>query len=344
MLYDLIVVGGSAIGLFLAEKFSKKGKSVLVLEKNKTIGKKICSGLVSYHIFDYLPKNDLKNFIEKDIKAAKLWVEKTPFLFKGKALVLDREKFDNYLAKRAISAGARVLLQKEVANLQEKSKSVKVFLKSGECLQSKILAGCDGFHSIVAKKSGFPVQKKGIFGIIVFEKKTPKKEDNFVELFFSKKFPGFFAWKIPKKDSTEWGVALAKEKKPFKKLKTFLKGKNIDFLKAKGAFIPSFPLKKTTKERIFLCGDSAGQIKPYTGGGLIYGFECAKIAAEKIINFQNPNLLEYEKAWRNSLMKDIYFGNFLRKCYFLPSFIKKTGLYFLKKRKNIDQDRPSSLF
>ena len=112
----------------------------------------------------------------------------------------------------------------------------------------------------------------------------------------------------------------------------------------KAALIPYYPLKKTTSKRVFLCGDSAGQIKPYTGGGIVYGFRCAKIAAKAIDNFNNPDLSKYEKEWRKSLMKDIRLGSFFKKCFSTPNFIKKTGLSLLKTRKKLDQDSPYSAF
>lgn len=343
-MYDLIVVGGSAIGFFLAKEFSKKGNSVLLLEKRKKIGKKLCSGLVSSHIFEYFSKKDFSSFLEREIEGARLWIEEKVFEFKGKAYVLNREKFDNYLFERAEKERVEILLGKEVINIKEKESIVEVFLKSGKVFKSRLVAGCDGCFSTVAKKAGFFEQKKLLFGVIFYLKETPKEIDNFVDLFFSRKFSGFFIWRIPRGNSIEWGIALKKEQNPLKKLKEFLKERNLQLKNPKAAFFPYFPLKITVKKRIFLCGDAAGQIKPYTGGGLIYGFKCAKIAAKVINNFKNPNLQEYEKAWRDSLMREIHFGNFLRKCYFLPSFLKKAGLSFLKSRKKIDQDNPSSIF
>lgn len=344
MIYDIIIVGGGAVGLFLAKEFSLRGNSVLLLEKNKKIGQKACSGLVSYHIFDYIPKEDFDKFLDIKIEGAKLWIEKESFYFKGKALVLDREKFDNYLFEEAKKSGVDILLGKKVINVKEKKVIVEIVLEGGQTLKGKIIAGCDGVNSTIVKKCGFPIQKKFLLGTMCYEEKTSKVSDNYVELFFSKKFPGFFSWRIPRKKSVEWGLAVRKEKKPIKKLKDFLTEKEIKVNNFKGAFIPYFPLKKTAKGRVFLCGDSAGQIKPYTGGGIIYGFHCAKIAVKTISDFENPNLWQYEKAWRKSLMKEVFFGNFLKKCYLFPNFIKKIGLNFLKNRQKLDQDSPSSVF
>jgi len=339
---DLIVVGGSAVGLFLAKEFSKKGKSVLVLEKKKKIGGKICSGLVSFNILDFVKEKDLPLFLEKEIKSANLWIEKKKFSFPGKALLFDRDKFDFYLFEKAKEAGAKILLEKNVIKIEEKRNFVDVQVSSGEFFRSKFVAGCDGAVSLVANRLSLPSQKRLLLGVITYQEK--KLDEKFVDLFFSKKFPGFFLWRIPRKDKVEWGIALKPSQKPKEKLEEFLNKKNIFPKKFFAALIPYFPLKKTVSKRVFLCGDSAGHIKPYTGGGLIYGFKCAKIAAECLFDLKPSSLLEYEKRWRKELMSEIYLGEFLRKCYFLPNIIKKTGLKILQKRKRLDQDKPSSIF
>jgi len=349
MVYDLIVVGGSAVGLYLAREFLKKGNSVLILERKKSVGGKVCSGLLSQHIFSLLlksPEEILKendDLIENQFEKARLWVGDRYFDFPGKAWLFNRQKLDEYLFQEAIRAGAEIKLEKEVVKVREEEKFVFVKTKDGAEFQGKIVAGCDGVLSTVAKEVGLPKQKNLLLGVIVNSQPSTfnlqLSKSNFPELFFLKDFPGFFAWKIPRKDSIEYGTALEPEKKPKERLEKWLK-KSFQF---EAALIPLYPLKKTTTKRVFLCGDSAGQIKPYTGGGLIYGFTAAQIAS-KTINPNDPHLEIYEKEWRKKLMREIRFGNFLRHCYLLPDFLKRTGLSFLKKKNNLDQDQPLTIF
>lgn len=341
-MYDLIVVGGSAVGLYLAREFAEKGKSVLILEKKDKVGGKLCSGLVSFNILDFIPAKDFPLFFEKEINRANLWIEDEKFSFSGKAFLFDREKFDNYLFGKAKEKGVKVLFGKSVINIEEKKDFVDVKVLSGEYYRARVVAGCDGAVSLVASKLSFPPQKKLLLGIVVYEEKLVN--ENFVDLFFSKKFPGFFIWRIPRKEKIEWGIALKRNQKPKEKLQYFLAKKKILPKNFFAALIPYFPIKKTVSKRVFLCGDSAGQIKPYTGGGLIYSFLCAKIAAETISDFKKPNLILYEKKWRDRLKKEIILGDFLRRSFYLPNFIKKIGLKILQKRKRLDQDKPTSIF
>lgn len=342
-MHDLIIVGGGAVGLFLSKEFAKKGKSVLLLEKKREIGQKLCSGLVSSNILKYIPKDDFGFFLEKEINGAKLWIEKSPFFFNGKAFLFDRNKFDIYLKEKAEKYGVKILTGESVLNISEKEDFVEVLSIKGSIFRGKVLAGCDGAVSLIARNVNLPQQNKLLLGLVTFSE-VKNEEEDFVELFFSKKFPGFFAWKIPRGKSVEWGTALKKYKNPREKLEMFLKEKKIPYKDIRAALIPYFPLKKTVTKRVFLCGDSAGQIKPYTGGGLVYGFCCAKIASNVIKDFKNPNLEQYEKEWRKSLIKEIKMGNFFRMCYSLPDFTKKVGLTLLKTRQKLDQDKPTSIF
>ena len=43
------------------------------------------------------------------------------------------------------------------------------------------------------------------------------------------------------------------------------------------------PISKTYANGFLTCGDCASQVKPTTGGGVIFGLTCAKIAAQTAI-------------------------------------------------------------
>ena len=60
------IIGCSINGAYLAWKLSKEN-DVTVFEKNKTIGEKPCSGLVSERIWNFIPKNDdlIENVIDE---------------------------------------------------------------------------------------------------------------------------------------------------------------------------------------------------------------------------------------------------------------------------------------
>ncbi|MFH0987422.1 MAG: geranylgeranyl reductase family protein [Patescibacteria group bacterium] len=342
-MYDVIVVGGETIGLFLANKFAEKGYSVLLVERKKETGDKVCSGLVSSSFLNLI--EDDGGWVEKEFSGARIWIEEEFFDFKGKALLLNRKALNGCLKKNALKKGVDFILGKDLTRAREERSFVEITLRNGEGARGKILAGCDGANSIVAREVGLPAQGKFLLGVICYEEKRDEEgqKNDAPELLFKKDFAGFFAWRIPRKDSIEWGTALPPSLFPGRKLRAFLDKMGIKVKKMSGALIPVSPRKKTVTKRCFLCGDSAGQIKPATGGGLIYGLLSAKIASE-LIRPESPNTLLYEKSWRRKLEREIALGLFLKSCYRLPNFAKKIGISWLQRKNNLDQDNPSTIF
>ena len=50
--YDVVIIGAGPAGLKCAEILAKNNKKVLVLEKNKNIGKKVCAGGLTMKDFE----------------------------------------------------------------------------------------------------------------------------------------------------------------------------------------------------------------------------------------------------------------------------------------------------
>jgi len=341
-IFDLIVVGGGPIGLFLSSLFRKRGFEVLVLEKRKNLEvPKPCSSLVSENFFQFLPK-DL-SFFEKEFSKARIWVSNSFFDFNGKAYLLNRKELEKFLLENAKKTGVLVRFSSEVQKIKENKDFVEVFLEK-ESFRAKVVAGCDGALSRVGKEIGF-FHKTFLFGAVTYLKED--RRGDFPELFFQKKFPKFFAWRIPRKERVEWGVALEPKYLPKERLKNWLLdtfgSKEMQFF---GAPIPLSPLKKFVSKRVFLCGDSAGHVKVYTGGGLVYGMFAAKLAS-KIVDPDFPNLHLFEKELWRKMRSEFFFGRLIKISYSFPDFIKKIALLFLSKlnrKKLFDQDRPTSIF
>jgi len=339
-MYDVIVIGAGPIGLYLATKFKERGYSVLVLEKKERIGEKPCTGLVSPSIFSFVPKKDF--YIEREFSQAIIWIEDKPFHFFGKAVLLNRQRFDQYLFEKAKAKGVKIILKQMALKVEERKDFVRVITKDKKTFKGKIVAGCDGALSTVGQQLNLPIQKKLLLGVITYlPNKKLLQAQEVPELFFSKEFPGFFAWQVPRSNCIEYGLALEAKYKPKERLTRFLRDKLkiTNFKDFRVSLIPFYPLKKTIKGRVFLCGDAAGQNKPYTGGGLVYGLTCAQIASE-VIDPDGSDFEIYEKKWRKVLQREIFFEDLIRRCYRLPNLIKRIGLQLLSQKRNLDQDKP----
>ncbi len=124
----------------------------------------------------------------------------------------------------------------------------------------------------------------------------------------SKISPGFL-WVIPLSESTaRVGLFADFDYKELNEiLNEFLENneelRDVKILKKYHGKIPIYdPKKDIVKNRAILIGDAASQVKPTTSGGLIIGFNCAKIAAEVVyeaISSQNIDILKnYQKRYR----------------------------------------------
>ena len=87
---------------------------------------------------------------------------------------------------------------------------------------------------------------------------------------------------------------------------------------------------KTQKENVLLVGDAAGQVKATTGGGIVYGGNCAFIAGRETSNYLEGGLLNYESEWSKRIGGYIAAHSFSRSFLNLfggPAFLKAFKLF-----------------
>ena len=305
---DVVIVGAGPSGCRTAEIVARRGYEVLILEEHPKIGKPVqCTGLVSKRI-GKIPKEIIVN----KIKRAKFCCGNAYFEIKSKQkmLLLDRERYDVWLAERAEKAGAKIKLSTRFLNFEDS----KVFTNKGK-IETKILVGADGPNSSVAKAAGMKLPKNFLFALQV--NVNSKFDSNLVELWFGDDIaPGSFAWVVPENEEIA-RVGLLTEKNPNFYLKNFLKKRfgRIETKNKTGDVLRYGIIEKSVSNRILLVGDAASQIKPFSGGGLIYNKISSEIAGKAIIksleenDFSEEFLLEnYEKKWKEKLFWPIMQG------------------------------------
>lgn len=345
-MYDFTVCGAGPVGSYLAWKLSERGQKVLVLEEHKEIGEPLaCSGLVSRNIKDFLPESffsGAKNILEREIKGARVHLGKKTYTFNSdQALVVDRTRMDKLLARKAIKSGAKFSTGSRLFGFFESKNKVSLYVKSSgfSNIRTKILAGCDGPLSVVRKNMDIS-RPKLLHGIFCY---TDDEPDSYVDIYY-KKAPGFFAWRIPRKDNVEYGLACKTDAK--KNFEKFSKKMRFSYKKVYSGMIPYGLLPRTTTNRTFLCGDAAAQTKPYSGGGLIYGLTAADIAST-LIKPDEPNMKNYEREWRNRLGFEIRCGMWIKRSYNLPAPFLNLALKRLFSKQNkrdMQMDRPSTMW
>jgi len=326
---DILVVGAGPVGLYLAGLLEKSGLSVTVLEEHDSIGRpNHCSGLVSRNLGLFVrPRSEWVEHVVSGsiIRCGSSLVQlKKP---RTAAYVIDRPRFDLSLSEgldvrlgtrvEGVSAGEEGNSRKERGTPERRrqetpsgtnhvqTEGISVKTNKG-VFRAQMLLGCDGANSVVARHFGSR-PKKLLMGVIGITKEEDYSRD--VEIFIQKDYAkdGFF-WKIPRGRTTEYGMFSSKA--DFLELDKFFKIKPAE---RRAGLIPLGP-GKSYFERTLLVGDAAGMSKPWSGGGVIYGFMAAKIAAKTVLeafewkDFSEGFLARYERRWKKEIGRHIQIG------------------------------------
>ncbi len=327
--YDTIVIGGGPVGLRAARLIAENGLRVSVVEKNEEIGfPNHCSGLVSENFVSKYP--EAKKTLLNAIKGASLFAEKESLTFKSekfRAFVIDRKKFDKLLADKAIGKGVKIFKKEEPEHILKKDIFTGLKLKSGKTLQSRAFVIASGANSRVPKLFELYSKPMEIIRTVQAEAKLKVPDKEIVYVFVNKKlFGNWFGWIIPMGDNTaKIGLGTDKRENVLILLERFISEtkmlQNVKIEKNPVAwFIPIGIPKKMTNANALIAGDSAMQVKPFSGGGLFTGMLGAELAGEVITeqlknNIDNINLEKYEKLVSEQITPIIRKGLILRKIY-----------------------------
>ena len=302
--YDVIVVGAGPVGSTYAYKIAEQGYDVALFDMKNRIGQPLqCAGLVSTNVCD--TKNLPSQFIDNRIRGANLFspdntsikVEKNDTV----AYVLDRVMYDKYLFDRAIDVGVTPNLGEKVVDVDLENTIVKTAERK---YSARSIAVSSGPTCHTSKKMN-PELKEDTFIGLQYTVKTESQDTNYVNLSIKQELLPGFLWEIPTSPFTK-RVGLFTQGSYADALKLLdLQLKSTDTIIEKhNGLIPRFnPKKRIVKNNTILLGDSAGQVKPTTGGGLISGFNCAEIAShntKKMLEEEdNKYLLNYEKEYHD---------------------------------------------
>lgn len=331
--YDLVVIGGGPIGSTLALEVAIKGKRVLVIEKKKNVGyPNHCSGMVSNEFLDTFPLPG--NLILNHIKGANVFsFDNKSITFRKKenfAVVIDRIGFDGFLHEEASLKGAEYILGAVVTSFNSVKNGFIIHVKGEEDfeIQTNLVAIATGASSSIKRMFGFSDEGFNIQTIQTEE--TFKPDDpEMVNIYMNNEIAhNWFAWVIPiNKNRARIGFGTDIKGnliEDFHKLKSSWKILNITELKLENPVLWRIPIgyiKETVKDNCLLVGDSARQIKPFSGGGLYTGLLSAKFASEVIVesiekkDYSKEFLLKYEKKWKGTVGKEIKAELIMRDVY-----------------------------
>ena len=150
-LFDVIIIGGGLSGSSTAVHLSKKGYSVLVLEKSSHKRIIPCAGGMAATMRDFLPIN-IEKAIETEVKKVHFTYEskdKVIAELSGESpfLIVKREELDNLLIDKAISQGCLFINSAIVKNLEKNTDSWLIKCDNKNIYEAKFLVIADGSES-----------------------------------------------------------------------------------------------------------------------------------------------------------------------------------------------------
>ncbi|MCQ2085002.1 MAG: NAD(P)/FAD-dependent oxidoreductase [archaeon] len=321
---DVLVVGSGPAGSLAARTAAEKGVKVTMIEMRPEVGVPVrCGELMPsfQEIVDMFPNlEDAESLFEMpsnlkicEVEAIRLIdpkMRRWEFPFTG--YTTDRNRFDQYLADQAVSAGAELIKSCRFKKIENGVAKTTI----GD-IEFKTIIGADGPGSRVAKSLGLDANKNQYPAV------SAQAEGDFepvVQMFFGGIAPGAYGWIMPKAGQANVGVGFSPKfsngtlREYFDR---FTAEHNLNIMtKIEGKYVPSEgPIKKTYSDIGMVVGDAAGVVMPVNGGGIpqamITGRMAGEVAADNIL--KNRSIAEYEQAWREVLYKPLKTAAFNKK-------------------------------
>ncbi len=318
----MVVVGAGPAGLMAAKKAAEQGARTLLLEKNRTLGVKVCGEALSKQGLAEAELTPSPRYICANVGRVDVYAPdgerrveiRTKELGFDEGYILEKPVFLREMAKAAAAAGAEIWVGCEVTAITRVDSKTDLQIHAtrigGELqLQARYLIGCDGTNSIVAK--GF-FDRRGYEVIACIQYKMVGCEipdaDTLGVYIGSGVAPRGYVWVFPKGDGmANVGIGVrGAQAKPY--LDKFIANypdlfKRAEIIEILGATVPvSGQIGSVVNGNVILCGDAAGQVIPLTGGGIHTSIAAGKIAgkvAGQAVTAGNVDSYEYQRTYNS---------------------------------------------
>ena len=289
---EVVVVGGSAAGLFTAASIARGGRPVRVLESRPQLEPAARTLIVTDHFRSQLGASARESIIN-EIRRFELFTDgrSAQIALKNPDLIIERSRLIPALAREAQLAGASFSFDTRFLGIGPNARGLRLEVEAGgkrEELHADSVVGADGAVSRVARVSGWPpVETVPLVQAIV---RLPKDcPPDTTRVWFVPDDTPYFYWLIP--ESAERGAlgVIGEHGRNTKQcFERFLEKKKLEPLEWQGARIPVYrgwvPVRRQIGNgEVYLVGDAAAQVKVSTVGGIVTGFRGALGVAQAIL-------------------------------------------------------------
>ena len=341
--FDIIIIGGGLSGSSTALNLSKKGYSVLIIEKESEVNIQPCAGGMASSMKEFLPL-DIDQAVESKIRNVEFrWKSSDNVIadLSGESpfWIIRREKLDKLLLDEAQKYGSEILRPAQVEKIKSQNKAWIIKCSNKSVYKSKFLVIADGSQSKWAEYFNLGPRKPKFANTISLRLKglgnIPKDSVRF-EFGFIKYG---FAWAFPLKDSVNIGIG------------TFINNKLLEDKALNNTVIKSFGfedlsfkvvhkklriwngINKLNGERVIAVGDAASLCDPFLAEGIRPSLISSYYAAESIdycLSNNNDDLNNYSTLVNSKWGKSMAWGKRIAQIFYR---FPRTGYQLGIKRK-----------
>ncbi|MFX1324494.1 MAG: NAD(P)/FAD-dependent oxidoreductase [Promethearchaeota archaeon] len=314
--FDICIIGASLAGNYLSYLLANSDLEIAIIEEHTEVGLPFqCAGIVSQKIHNLIEFSD--DIILNRVSIAKIVAPGGDFIqISGneEPYIIDRIALDRFFYEKIQNRnnlhfffGEKFKSFKYIK--ENKQKLIEIFT-SKRNFKAKMLVGCDGPLSTVAKSIGR--KNKNLYAIQI--RISGDFDENEAKMYFHPKWKELFAWIVPEGNKI-FRIGMACSKNLSKNFRDFIKQLELDFenkIDQQGGLIPYGTMHKLAFNNILLLGDSGGQVKATTGGGIINLLTAAKYAAnciQKCVKNDSYSRREikkfYEKPCRATIGREL---------------------------------------
>jgi geranylgeranyl reductase family protein len=295
---------------------------VALLEEHRRIGvPSHCSGLISPRTLEEAEIQE--PIVANRLTGAYIHTASGGSLAVGgeetRALAIDRVRLDELLCEQAQAAGAE-LLRARMVQAQRQNGGVRLHCqRDGRDLQlsARLVLGADGAHSRVARTLGLAPPRERVY-CLGLEGRLRVPREEFVHVFVGQRLaPRWFGWIIPIGGGrVRVGIGCDGSDKPIRCYKRLAAAfpdlfGEMDVCRMYGGTIPLDFAPRSYADNVLLVGDAAGQVKPFSGGGIYTGLVAGRHAAEAAAaalaadDTTARSLRSYERAWKSEIGREL---------------------------------------
>lgn len=328
-LFDCIIVGAGPAGASAAYHVSKRGHSVLLLEKASLPRYKPCGGGVSPQVAEWFDFDFEPVISERVTHARYTWKRTEEIVVKLQAPIwmVRRDEFDHYLVQQAQKAGTQLQDGTKATDVRWQDGCWQVSTSKGDTWKGKYIIAADGGRGPMAKWLGFEPRKSTVAGAIEIEPKVSVDDGNVMHFEFGLLKNGY-VWNFPKRDGYSIGSGV------------FRKGQRSgnDLVQPMAEYAQDFEVDATNEvkfghplciwdgdqrlhtQNAVLAGEAACVVDPLTAEGIrpsIFTGVKAAEAVDKALDGNQSALSEYSQIIKNEIGREMKLASRLSKAFYM---------------------------